>query len=405
MEHDNKYSDQLLAGQDTLPTSTILEILLGYSQYELSQAEEASRRDDPKWIAQQIACTKRAKKTAGTNLGVKNYPQKPFKDKLEGFDSSNFKLKAAGKVFAILKKWMGIKFHNDQSGVNFSESYSTVVFFAWVIADDILGKLEAQVKGFKAPARAHEFIEYFSPNPITQRIESRIGPEARDEKPGKGTADPTIFIESLILSCENDIEIKIKVPNKPPITCNPDSLGFRDTNTKQWKALIDLLKSADGTFIYSKSEGDKKRAWGEIERKLRDFLNSKFDLNLPNDFKLFPLTQEAGVRKPIFQIHKPEDKSQEDFSTLGKDQIVEKIRELSISPDIETADLLNKAVARAKELGLSDDYLSKLLQTDDLLPSEILSLDNIDSTLLVKDRLGIDGKQQKPERNRDVIED
>ena len=215
----------------------------------------------------------------------------------------------------------------------------------------------------------------------------------------KEAKDPTPFIKSLRIYCENDIEIKIQAPTKQPITCNPDSLGFRNKETDQWKYLIGLLQSAGGTFSYSRKEGTKKSAWREIEKKLRAFLNSKFGLNLPNDFKLFSSTQEAGVRKPIFQIHKPEDKNREDFSTLGKDQIAEKIRELSISPDTKTADLLNKAVARAEELGFSQLEMVGMLKTDDFLPSEISSLYNVDSTLLIKDRPDIDGKQQKPERN------
>ena len=223
--------------------------------------------------------------------------------------------------------------------------------------------------------------------------------------PEKEATDSTSFIQSLIIHCENDIEIKIKAPEQRAATYSPELMGFRDKETGQWKYLIGLLQSAGGTFSYSTKEGTKKSAWREIEKKLRAFLNSNFGLNLPNDFKLFSPTQEAGVRKPIFQIHKPEDKIREDFSTLGKDQIAGKIRELAISPDTETAYLLDKAVARAKELGFSLHEVGGMLKTDELLLSEISSLDNADSTLLIKDRPDIDGKQQKPERNRDDIED
>jgi len=268
---------------------------------------------------------------------------------------------------------------------------------AWLMGKRILDLLEDKV--IEVPAENVEFIEKSS------KEKPQAVPEPNAEKHGKAPSDPSLFIQSLIIYCENDIEIKIQAPTKQPITCNPDSLGFRNKETNQWKYLIGLLQSAGGTFSYSRKEGTKKSAWREIEKKLRAFLNSKFGLNLTNDFKLFSSTQEAGVRKPIFQIHKSEDKNREDFSTLGKDQIAEKIRELSISPDTKTADLLNKAVARAEELGFSQLEMVGMLKTDDFLPSEISSLYNVDSTLLIKDRPDIDGKQQKPERNRDDIED
>ena len=43
MNYD-KYSDELLAQQDALPTEAIFKILTGYSWHELSQAEESNNR-------------------------------------------------------------------------------------------------------------------------------------------------------------------------------------------------------------------------------------------------------------------------------------------------------------------------------------------------------------------------
>ncbi|MBT6718106.1 MAG: hypothetical protein HOB18_10785 [Nitrospina sp.] len=191
MEYD-KYSDQLLAGQDTLPTRTILEILLGYSQHELSQAEEANRRDDPKWMAERIADAKRAEKTAGTNLGANKYPYKLSKDSLEGFDSFDFELKKAGKAYTILKNWIGIKFHSDQSETTLADSYATTGFFDWVNADDILGKLKAQVSGFIITDRAMEFIAYLASSTDigSEPKKQKTATTAKVEKFAKGATDP-----------------------------------------------------------------------------------------------------------------------------------------------------------------------------------------------------------------------
>lgn len=150
MNYD-KYSDKLLAQQDTLPTNTIFKILIGYSWRELSQAEEANNRLEGNASDKEL-------------------------DK--GFVSTK-KSRVAGRAYALLKKWMGIKFHSDPSGLNLDQSYNTEEFFAWITENSILNKLEAQFTEFKTPERAIEFINYLTPSKI------------QDQGPAKKTDDGT----------------------------------------------------------------------------------------------------------------------------------------------------------------------------------------------------------------------
>lgn len=133
MNYD-KYSDELLAQQDALPTEAIFKILTGYSWHELSQAEESNNR-------------------LGGNVSDKELDK--------GFVSTQ-KSRTAGRAYSLLKIWIGIKFHNDQSGLNLEQSYNTEEFFTWFVEDGILEKLENQIAEYKAPKRAIEFIGYLT---------------------------------------------------------------------------------------------------------------------------------------------------------------------------------------------------------------------------------------------------
>jgi hypothetical protein len=190
MKHD-KYSDQLLAQQDTLSTNTIFEILLGYSWHELSKAEDLEKElirleelgfkhteekvhaFKKEWITKTTEKTARAKQAAGTNLGRMKYTHaiptkrkgnKILDNRISEIRASTLELRAASKAYTVLKKWMGIMFHNDPSGLSLDQSYMTVRFFAWIIVDNILEKLKEDANDFEAPARANEFIGYLTPS-------------------------------------------------------------------------------------------------------------------------------------------------------------------------------------------------------------------------------------------------
>ena len=140
MNYD-KYSDELLAQQDALPTEAIFKILTGYSWHELSQAEESNNR-------------------LGGNVSDNELDK--------GFVSTQ-KSRTAGRAYSLLKIWIGIKFHNDQSGLNLEQSYNTEEFFTWFVEDGILEKLENQIAEYKAPKRAIEFIGYLNLSKVQEQ--------------------------------------------------------------------------------------------------------------------------------------------------------------------------------------------------------------------------------------------
>ena len=94
-----KYSDKLLAQQENLPTDTIFKILIGYSWSELAKAEVANNR-------------------------VKGVDSGSFPD---GYIST-LETRDAGRAYSLLCRWIGIKFHNDPSGLNIGQSHNTEYF-------------------------------------------------------------------------------------------------------------------------------------------------------------------------------------------------------------------------------------------------------------------------------------
>jgi hypothetical protein len=151
----DRYSDELLAQQDTLPTDTIFKILIGYSRSELSQAEIANNRID------------------GRSSGS---PSKSY--------TSTREVRAAGRAYSLLRKWIGIKFYSDPSGLNIGQSYNVEKLFAWITEDSILEKLENEVEEFKTPKRAIEFVGYLtSKKPQEQSPAKKADDEAEDALP------------------------------------------------------------------------------------------------------------------------------------------------------------------------------------------------------------------------------
>ncbi len=270
-----KYSDQLLAQQDTLSTNTIFEILLGYSWHELSKAEdlekELIRLEElgfkhteekvhafrKEWITKTTEKAVRAKQAAGTNLGRMKYPHaiptktkgnKILDNRISEIRALTPELRAASKAYTVLKKWMGIMFHNDPSGLSLDQSYMTVRFFAWIIVDNILEKLEEGVNDFKAPARANEFIGYLTLKKDTKlvRVSSQIDKETKTVSTAffpapKGTTWDKVKI---VLIANDTVQVTIKDRSE---RCSYHELGMSDKRKGDkpkimWWFLVRLIK-------------------------------------------------------------------------------------------------------------------------------------------------------------------
>jgi len=174
----NKYTDQLLAQQTTIPANKIFAILLGSHPNALIDTKIVKRGSslaDKKKLAKSLALQsidekafRRAKKekieswrrqygkTKGeVRLKSKKGNTLPNSPSLVEMEAIYLKKIIATEAHSILKEWMELKFHKDLKDYPMEE-----FFITWIDSDEVLKKLETQVKGFKTHTRAREFIGY-----------------------------------------------------------------------------------------------------------------------------------------------------------------------------------------------------------------------------------------------------
>ena len=197
----------------------------------------------------------------------------------------------------------------------------------------------------------------------TDSSETKIinSPEVLDE------TDSIKFIENLKIYChpDNVVEIMIQIPKRRPITCNPNYLGFESQNTKEWTMLINLLRSESGTYFHSKKtvkDGGNKDIWRHIKSKLIESLTDKFNLNLPDDFKLFvPVDGKPGIRKSIFQIHRLREMNDNPYCSFDKTQIEQELKRHVKFPEEEKTEKYLLAFRWALKLGIPEDVINSWL--------------------------------------------
>jgi hypothetical protein len=198
---------------------------------------------------------------------------------------------------------------------------------------------------------------------------------------------------------ENMVEIRIQQPGKKPITHTPSSLGFDNPKTREWKALLEILK--DGEFCFKKDEDAKKSMYLRIEKKIIKSFKAQFGLYIPDGFKIFhSVSGGKGIRKPIFKIDKSRtDTDINDYCGYGKPQIMKEIKMLSLSTNLDCIPNLQKAVDHAKSLGIKDSEL----QVEMSINEELYNLDAQSS--LDQDRPNITGKRHNPVFDEDFTEE
>lgn len=284
MQYD-KYADQLLAQQATIPTNTIFEILLGFSWHELEKAEKAAERLTPEYGYQQKNKVSEAKKASGHNIPRFNYQR--LSDHPKNVFTAD-KLKA-GLAYKKLCVWMGIKFHNDPSGLNLGQQYQTSGFFRWIDSDGILARLEEQVDGFKAPDRAHEFIGY-----VIAGLEPEPKPAPAPDIPPKGTAkieSPSINkIKSFFpappgtkwkdigFKINANIHVEIKINDKKEIFMPNEFEKIIPQN--KIRTLLSQVIHSKGVFdksLFSEEDRGNER---QLVSKLRGTLKDLFGINV-----------------------------------------------------------------------------------------------------------------------------
>ncbi len=210
--------------------------------------------------------------------------------------------------------------------------------------------------------------------------------------------DPEEFVRSLTFSIESDHEIGIKVPGKPKITPNRESLGFgRQTQKKnvRWDALRGIFDSLEHHYCVSETkktikdtdlntnhrvrnqEADRERkTLSAIDKKLVAFLHKEFDVNFPDQFKMFESVPNRPRRyRPKFKIVRSEHEKQIDseYGKMSSDELIAELVECAsqgwedrfqeLALYVSTNDLipieklkdLNKVLQDKKEI-LNDTY-------------------------------------------------
>lgn len=116
------------------------------------------------------------------------------------------------------------------------------------------------------------------------------------------------------MSYENDEQINIQESGKTvkPVTCQ--SLGFRDKSTKEWKTLLEILRSTDHIYwigvqgrsskVRNKDYDAQRKRLESINKKLVVHLSRNYSIMLPDGYKLFELDpgEKKGTYRFKFQI-------------------------------------------------------------------------------------------------------
>ena len=259
-----KYSDKLLAQQDNLPTDTIFKILIGYSWRELAKAEVANN------------------KLKGVSSG--SLP--------EDYKSTR-ETRVAGRAYSLLCRWIGIKFHNDPSGLNIGQSHNIEDFFNWFVGDKILEKLESQIAEYKTPKRALEFIGYLNLSKVQEQDSvKKIEKTKKDIFPAP---DGTKW-KDVKIGCNENGQIKI--------TVKKDKSTF---SLKEWKKVMLSKTSRDFLFRIIHSSGvfdedsfeDKQLTnYRQYLSKLRKDLKGLFNIS-EDPFK----TNKPSGHQTLFSCH------------------------------------------------------------------------------------------------------
>ena len=260
-----KYLDKLLAQQENLPTDTIFKILTGYSWRELAKAKIANN------------------KLKGVNSG--SLP--------EDYKSTR-KTRVAGKAYSLLCRWIGIKFHNDPSGLNIDQSHDIEDFFNWFVGDKILEKLESQIAEYKAPKRALEFIGYLNLSKVQEQDSVK-----KVDKTKKNTfpaPDGTKW-QDVSIGFNNKVQITIAISKVKSIF-----------TVEEWSKVMPSKKSSDflsiiignsGVFHKGSFKGAQLKNYNQYLSNLRTELKSLFNI----DEDPFKVNKPSGGHQTLFSCH------------------------------------------------------------------------------------------------------
>ena len=190
-------------------------------------------------------------------------------------------------------RWIGIKFHNDPSGLNIGQSHNIEDFFNWFVGDKILEKLESQIAEYKTPKRALEFIGYLNLSKVQEQDSvKKIEKTKKDIFPAP---DGTKW-KDVKIGCNENGQIKI--------TVKKDKSTF---SLKEWKKVMLSKTSRDFLFRIIHSSGvfdedsfeDKQLTnYRQYLSKLRKDLKGLFNIS-EDPFK----TNKPSGHQTLFSCH------------------------------------------------------------------------------------------------------
>lgn len=151
------------------------------------------------------------------------------------------------------------------------------------------------------------------------------------------------FIRSLEISYVSDTEIKIRGGGKNSKIYGMKDLGFLKDKSKVWTAFILILNSKDHRYHVGAAHGAKRKrktsydigqkVLVELNKKFVPFFNKIYQLQLPEKYRVYELipgkAEAPGTYRFKFQIKSNHDGVIERDNALPKDQLLQKIGELS----------------------------------------------------------------------------
>jgi len=201
--------------------------------------------------------------------------------------------------------------------------------------------------------------------------------------------DPESFIRALQVSYLDNTEVKIQHKGKHKnYTC--ESMGFRDSNTEEWKTFLKILNAMDDNYrehtyrlgpahyINKKThqkarigEYDKKlNLLKEIDKKLISFLTKHYNVAFPVGFKSYERQPAKGKGIYSFKFQIPSAPP----SYKTKDQALKYLEVLV--RDHASNELINEACLTALDEGASTDEVSRIVQ--DVCALQLEHLESVD---------------------------
>lgn len=210
-------------------------------------------------------------------------------------------------------------------------------------AEDI--NIFAELNGLKLIGDAYSAIEQANREAVEREKTGQLKPEGKQtpQQAQANNIDHEEFIRSLEISYVSDTEIKIRGGGNKSKIYGMKDLGFLKEKSKAWNAFILILNSKDHRYHVGAAHGAKRKrktsydigqkVLFELNKKFVPFFNKIYPLQLPEKYKVYELipgkTEAPGTYRFKFQIKTNHDAAMESFNVLPKDQLLQKIGEIS----------------------------------------------------------------------------